>query len=106
MSNMSDSERDYQVGPGKPPLHTHFQKGRSGSPRDRSAKNLPVLLADALDEPVFVTTSGPRRKITKREAVIAQLVNKSAGADLHATKILTDTQKDIEKKAGVASSSR
>jgi hypothetical protein len=43
---MSDGERDYQVGPGKPPLHTRFRKGQSGNPRGRSAKDLPVLLAD------------------------------------------------------------
>ena len=43
---MFDGERDYKVGPGKPPLHTRFQKGRSGNPRGRSAKNLPVLLND------------------------------------------------------------
>jgi hypothetical protein len=30
---MSDGERDYQVGPGKPPLHTRFRKGQSGNPR-------------------------------------------------------------------------
>jgi hypothetical protein len=99
---MSDGERDYQVGPGKPPLHTRFRKGQSGNPRGRSAKDLPVLLADALNEPVYLTTNGRRRKITKREAVIAQLVNKSADADLRATKMLIDMLTDIEKKTGAA----
>src|SRR5438128_11772485 len=99
---MSDSGSDYKVGPGKPPLHTRFRKGQSGNPRGRSEKKLPVLLADALNEPVYVTTNGRRRKITKREAVIAQLVNKSASADLRATKMLIDMLKDGEKKAGVA----
>jgi hypothetical protein len=51
---------------------------------------------------VTVTENGRRRQITKREAVIAQLVNKSAGADLRATKMLIDMLKDIEKKTGVA----
>ena len=37
---------------------------------------------------------------TKREAVIAQLVNKSAGADLCATKMRIDMMKDVERKAG------
>ena len=40
------------------------------------------------------------RRITKREAVIAQLVDKSTGADLRATKMLIDMLKDIEKRAG------
>jgi len=44
---MPDSESDYKVGPGRPPLHTRFKKGQSGNPCGRSAKNLPALLADA-----------------------------------------------------------
>jgi hypothetical protein len=38
------------------------------------------LLAAALNEKVTVTENGKRRQITKREAVIAELVNKSAAA--------------------------
>jgi len=49
---------------------TRFRKGQSGNPGGRSKKNLPALLADALNEPVFVTIDGERRKITKREAVV------------------------------------
>ena len=100
---MPDDEHDYKVGPGRPPLHARFRKGQSGNPGGRSKKNLPALLADALNEPVFVTIDGERRKITKREAVVHQLVNKSTSADLRATKMLFDMMKDAEQKAGVAS---
>jgi Family of unknown function (DUF5681) len=58
------------------------------------------LLIEALDEPVTATIDGERREITKREAVVTQLVNKSAAADLPATKMLVDMLKDAEKKAG------
>jgi hypothetical protein len=46
---------------------------------------------------------GQRRagEITKREAVIAQLVDKSTGADLRATKMLIDMLTDIERRAGM-----
>jgi len=94
---------EYRVGPGRPPLHTRFKKGQSGNPRGPRHKNLPALLVAALDEPVVVTSGGERRRITKREAVIAQLVDKSAGADLRATKMLLDMLQDIEKRAGRAS---
>src|SRR5262252_7406060 len=93
---------EYRVGRGKPPLHTRFKKGQSGNPRGPRAKNLPALLVEALGEPVILTTNGRRRQITKREAVIAQLVDKSTGADLRATKMLIDLLKDIEKRAGAA----
>ena len=99
---MSDTERDYQVGPGRPPLHTRFKKGQSGNPRGRHEKNLAALLVAALNQPVAVTENGRRRQVTKREAVIAQLVNKSATVDLRATKMLLDILKDIEKEAGTA----
>jgi len=99
---MSDSAPDYKVGPGKPPLHSRFRKGRSGNPHGHKARNLPALLVDALNEAVYLTVQGKRRRMTKREAVIAQLVDKSASADLRATKMLIDMMKDIERKAGVA----
>ncbi len=50
---------------------------------------------------MVVTANGESRQITKREAVVAQLVDKSTGADLRATKMLIDMLKDIEKQAGV-----
>jgi len=98
---MADDYDDYKVGPGRPPLHTRFRKGQSGNPGGRSQKKLHALLADALNEPAFVTVDGERRKITKREAVVHQLVNKSATADLRATKMLFDMIKDVEQKASV-----
>ena len=99
---MADDEHDYKVGPGRPPLNTRFTKGQSGNPGGRSKKQLSALLTDALNEPVFVTIDGARRKITKREAVVHQLVDKSTSADLRATKMLFDMMKDAEHKAGVA----
>ena len=99
---MAESDSDYQVGPGRPPLHTRFKKGQSGNPGGRRAKSLPALLADALNETVSVTIDGRRRTITKREAIVTQMVDKSASADLRATKMLIDMMKDAEHKAGVA----
>ena len=58
------------------------------------------MLADALNENVVVTIDGRRRKITKREAIVTQMVDKSASADLRATKMLIDMMKDVEHKAG------
>ena len=45
---MADKENDYKVGPGRPPLHTRFRKGKSGNPGGRSKKKLHALLTDAL----------------------------------------------------------
>ena len=45
---------------------------------------------------------GRRRKTTKRGAIVTQMVDKSASADLRATKMLIDMMKDVEHKAGDA----
>jgi hypothetical protein len=92
-----------QSGPRPPAVAHPFPKGQSGNPGGRSKKKLHALLADALSEQVFVTIDGERRKITKREPVVHQLVNKSATADLRATKMLFDMIKDVEQKARVTS---
>ena len=39
---MSEDKRDYEVGRGKPPVHTRFKKGQSGNPRGPRPKNLPA----------------------------------------------------------------
>jgi hypothetical protein len=96
---MSESKREHAANYRKPPEHTRFKKGQSGNPHGRPAKNLPALLAAALNEKVTVTENGKRRQVTKREAVIAQLVNKSAAAELRATKMLIDMLRDIERRA-------
>jgi hypothetical protein len=100
-----DRERDYEVGYRKPPGHTRFTKGRSGNPRGRSpgAKNLKTLLSEALNVCVFVSDNGGSRKITKREAIVTQLVNRSATADWRAIKILLDLVHDIEGQTEPAS---
>ena len=97
----SDKEADYEVGYGKPPRHTRFAKGQSGNPRGRpaGAKNLRTLLSEALNETVLVTENGGRRKVTKRQAIITQLVNRSATADFRAIKILLDIVREIERQA-------
>jgi hypothetical protein len=99
---LSDTKREYAANYRKPPLHTRFKKGQSGNPRGRPRKTLPALLLAALNEPVFATIDGKRRKITKREAIVTRMVNNAAGTDLRATKMLIDMMKDIERKAGVA----
>src|SRR6516165_5993591 len=72
----------------KPPVHTRFKKGQSGNPRGRPVKKPAGVARRALNENVTLTENGKRRRVTKPEAVIAQLVNKPASAELCATKML------------------
>jgi len=102
----SDNPMDYEVGYRKPPRHTRFRKGHSGNPRGRpsGSKNLATLVTEALNEPVIIAENGGRRKISKREAIIKQLVNRSAKADWRAIKILLDILREIEGRVEPESS--
>jgi len=96
-----DTPSNYLVGYGKPPQHSRFQKGRSGNPsgRPRGRKNMATLLNDALNGSVIVVENGRRKRITKREAIVTQLVNKSASADLKATQIVLSMLAEVEARA-------
>lgn len=101
-----DQEPDYAVGYGKPPHHTRFKPGCSGNPRGRpkDAKNLSTLVHEALNEQVVVAENGRRRKVSKRQAIIKQLINRSAQGDLKAMQMLLTIMQDIEhpNEAGAA----
>ena len=100
----SDQTRDYEVGYGKPPRRSRFTKGHSGNPRGRprGAKNLLTLLNEVLNEPVIVADNGGRRKITKGEAIITQLVNQAAKGDWRRAKLIVEMQQDIERQTDSA----
>src|SRR5713226_854534 len=103
-----NQESKYEVGFQRPPRPTQFRKGTSGNPkgRPREAKNLAVVLEEALAEKVAIVENGRRRKITKRSAMIKQLVNKAASGDLRASRQLTDLEfrlnpEGVRQKSGI-----
>lgn len=81
---------EYEVGYGRPPRHSRFTKGQSGNPKGRpkGSLNLGTVLERTLRETVVINENGQRYQITKMEAAIKQLVNKSAAGDLGAIKFL------------------
>lgn len=100
----ADHKRDHEVGYGKPPRRTRFPKGQSGNPRGRpsGAKNLSSLLSEALNERVIVAENGRRRTITKRKAIITQIVNRAAKGDWRGAKLILDLEQDIERRTDAA----
>ena len=95
----SDRRGDYEVGYKRPPKETRFKKGNNANPRGRprGSKNLATLLEEALNTQVETFEDGTRRRRTKRDVVIAQLVDQSANADLRATKLLLDMLHKLER---------
>ena len=82
---MSKEPPDYTVGYGKPPLYNRFRKGTSGNAEGARRR--------------------ARRPATRREAIVAGLVEKSTAGDLRATKLLLDLVVKTELAAGPAPAS-
>lgn len=98
-----DGRGGYRVGYKRPPLHSRFAKGKSGNPSGRKrAQGFGALLQKALAARVTVTADGTPRRITKREAVIVQLVNRAAEADPRAVKLLFELSRQVEGPESLA----
>lgn len=70
----------YDVGYGKPPVHTRFQKGQSGNPKGRKkgSKNLDTLVRQLLDERIPVNTPTGRRNVPRIEMLLRKLIELGA----------------------------
>jgi hypothetical protein len=64
------------VGYGRPPLHSRFQKGKSGNPRGRrkNSYNLKTLLQKLLTEPITVREGEKRRSLSRLEVVVLRQI--------------------------------
>ena len=99
---MAKNRTDYDVGFGKPPAHTRFAKGRSGNPRGRpkGSSNLATLLEQELNAPVIINENGQRKRVTKLQAAVKQLVNKAASGEPRALQQLLGLNRLLDESAG------
>ena len=84
-------DREDEVGYGKPPKATRFQKGKSGNPSGRPRRNPGIAELFRKVSKQVVQANGPngqRRRMTKLEASVTQLMNKATAGDLKAMKVL------------------
>ena len=94
MSN--DSKKVYEVGYGKPPVATRFQKGTSGNPSGRpkevSQELDPGMVLQSIDsEEIVVVEKGKRRRMTKAEIDFRQQFAKAIRGDLKAARLIANT---------------
>lgn len=80
------SRRDYEVGYGKPPVHSRFRPGRSGNPggRPRGARGLGADLIAELAERVTISQDGKAKRLSKRRVILKALTAKAAKGDVRA----------------------
>jgi hypothetical protein len=93
-------ENTYEVGHGKPPKHSQFQKGRSGNPKGRpkKPKNLAALVLKAFGEKVVVKGPAGRQSMTKLEAALVQLVNKALSGDIKAFREVIRLREQVQEQ--------
>ena len=75
-----DPKKPYEVGYGRPPLHSRFQPGQTGNPRGRPKghTNIATELKEALEQKVEVNVNGKRKKLRMSQAIVVGLVNRAA----------------------------
>ena len=74
---------DYEVGYGRPPIHTRWRKGTSGNKKrgPNRVKPLSALLREVVQKKIIVADECGRRRISKLEAALTQLANRAAQGD-------------------------
>ncbi len=86
---MSKKRTGDEVGYGKPPKHTQFQKGVSGNPtgRPKKAADFHSIFMKESESLMTIIDNGQRRRISKLEAIAKQLHNKALTGNIQALRI-------------------
>jgi Family of unknown function (DUF5681) len=83
----------FEVGYGKPPKATRFQKGKSGNPSGRPKRStqiadLGAILDEIENEEISVLDKGKRKQMKKAEIHFRQIFKKAIDGDLKSGKLL------------------
>ncbi len=76
--------RDYEVGYGRPPMHSRFKKGVCPNPNGRrgSAKvKTAEIVKRVLNEPIAIQEKGRVRKISRWQAAVRRLFSRASRGD-------------------------
>lgn len=83
-----------------PPKHSSFQKGCSGNPtgRPKGSKNRLKLLDAVLEQKIKIQQEGKTISITKKQAMLMQLVNAAVKGEIKAIAALFPYMMQLDMK--------
>ena len=101
-----ETMKKYKVGYCRPPKHTQFKKGVSGNPSGRpmGSVNMATVLQKELSQMVVVGQGNQKKRITKMQAAVKQLVDKALQGDMHAFRVLSVLTQVLNDPAGAPTS--
>lgn len=87
-----DDEDDYEVGYGRPPKYTRFQKGRSGNPsgKRKGTESVKAVVMQVLDQRIPVRKNGKLTRVTNRRAIVLKELQLAQQGDRAARKTIFD----------------
>jgi hypothetical protein len=76
-------EGKYEVGYGRPPLHSRFKPGKSGNPKGRpkQSRNLRTIVKQVLTEDMHIRNGGRLRRMPAMEALVRTMLARSFKGD-------------------------
>jgi hypothetical protein len=80
------ADDEYDVGYGKPPLHTRFKPGRTGNPKGRPKRhrNFKTVLEQVLEETIAIREGDRERTLPRIEVLVRTVVNRALQGDAKA----------------------
>jgi Family of unknown function (DUF5681) len=85
-----EKDPKYTGGYREPPKDAQFKPGQSGNPagRPRKTSTFEGDVEAELRSPITVLEAGERRRMTKRQAIVKQHVNRALKGDIRSTQLL------------------
>ncbi len=81
--NLESKPPGFEVGYGRPPLHSRFKPGKSGNPKGRAkqSRNMRTIVQQVLNEDMQIREGGRLRRMPAMEALVRTTLTRSFKGD-------------------------
>src|SRR5215218_7009111 len=90
---------DYEVGKGRPPVHSRWKPGQCGNPKGRpkKAKGIATMAREALERPLPVIVNGRKQQMSVRAVAYRKLADRAASGDGKALSLLLQLESEFQQ---------